>query len=76
LTDVVIVALIAAGTSTVAACLGLVNRSKISEVHGLVDGRLTQVVTDLARTTEALRALTEKSSFAQGVKEEKDRSEL
>jgi hypothetical protein len=80
MTDVVTIALIAAVGSTlaaigtaVAAAFGMKNSSKLTEVHGLVDGRLTQVTTDLAQTTEALRALTEKASIALGVKEEKER---
>ncbi len=71
MTDVVIVAIVAAIPATLAACFGIFNRGKLGEVRSMVDGRLTQVVNDLSEAREQLRALTEKSSFAAGKKEEK-----
>jgi hypothetical protein len=63
LTDVVIVALIAAVPATIAALLGMANRSKLGNVGAQVDGRLTELL-----------ELTRKSSKADGVKEEQDRA--
>ena len=73
MTDVVIVAIVAAVPATLAAIVSVFNRAKISEVHGLVNARLTQVMDDLASAREDLRALTEKASFAEGQKDEKER---
>ena len=62
MTDTVLVALIAAIPGSLAAAFGFLNRSKIEQLEVKVDGRLTQLL-----------AVTEKSSHAEGVKQELDR---
>jgi hypothetical protein len=65
MTDIVKVALISGVCGAVpsigAVILGLLNRSKLGAVETKVDGRLTQLL-----------ELTQKSSHAEGMKEEKD----
>jgi hypothetical protein len=82
MTDAVVISLIAAAASTLSSILATVavifgarNASKLTEVHSLVDGRMSQVDEKLDRSNDALRVLTEKSSIARGVLEEKERGE-
>jgi hypothetical protein len=58
MTDIVKVALITAAPSTLAAIIGLLNRSKLGEVSTQMDGRMTELLN-----------LTRKSSKAEGVRE-------
>jgi hypothetical protein len=81
-TDAVTISLIAAVASVlsafgtaIAAAVGMRNAHKLTEVHGLVDGRMTQVDNKLDQSTEALRALTAKSSFEAGKLEQKAETE-
>jgi len=62
MTDTVTIALIAAVPGTLAAILGLLNRSKLGAVSVQMDGRMSELL-----------ALTRKSSHAQGVKDEQNR---
>jgi hypothetical protein len=71
MSDTVMVAIVAAVPACLAAIMSVFNRAKISEVHGLVNARLTQVMADLAEAREELRKLTATSSFAEGQKQEK-----
>jgi hypothetical protein len=73
MTDTVVVAIVAAVPACLAAIVSVFNRAKIEEVHGLVNARLTQVMADLASAREELRALTERASFAEGQKDEKEK---
>jgi hypothetical protein len=65
MTDAVLVAIVAAVPSTLAAVLGLVNRRKIGDVQVSVDGRLSELL-----------ALTAKSSRAEGQKDTKDSNDV
>jgi hypothetical protein len=62
MTDIVIVALIAAIPGTVAAIISGINKVKLDKVEIRVDGRLTQLL-----------ELTKQSSHAEGVKDEKEK---
>ena len=62
MSDVVLVAIVAAIPSTLAAILGFMNRQKIDEVQVAVDGRLTELL-----------ELTAKSSRAEGKKDANDK---
>jgi hypothetical protein len=66
MTDVVIVALIAAVPATIVGTggliLGFMNRRKLGDVEQKVDGRLTELL-----------ELTRKSSHAEGVKEQTEK---
>ena len=64
MTDLVKVALITAVPSTLAAIIGIFNRTKLAAVSEQVDGRLTELL-----------ALTRKSSHAEGMKDEKARGD-
>jgi len=64
MSDVVIVAIIAAIPGTIAAVLGLFNRMKLGVVGERVDGRLTELL-----------ELTRKSSKADGVREAQEKAQ-
>jgi hypothetical protein len=61
MSDVVIVAIIAALPGVLAAILGRQNRNKLEQVSGQIDGRLTELL-----------ELTRKSSHAAGMLDEKE----
>jgi hypothetical protein len=63
MTDLVKVAIIAAVPGTLSALIGVLNHRNISQLNINVNGRLTDLL-----------KLTEKSSKAEGVKEERDRT--
>jgi len=63
MSDVVLVAIIAAVPATIAAALGFVNRMKLGGVAERVDGRLTELL-----------ELTRLSSKADGVREAEEKA--
>ena len=64
MTDVVIVAAIAAVPACLAAIVGLFNRTKLQQVETRMDGRLDELL-----------VLTRTESFAAGKKEQKSETE-
>jgi hypothetical protein len=73
MTDAVIVALIAAVPGTIAALIGMANRNKLNDVSHNVDGNLLEIKQQLAKVTAERLTLTQESSHALGMKEEKDK---
>jgi hypothetical protein len=62
MSDIVWVAVIAAVPATVSALLGVRNSRKIEDLHLIVNSRLSELL-----------MITRISSFAEGVKEQKDK---
>lgn len=63
--DVVLVAAIAAVPATIGAIVGMINRNKLHEVGERMNGRLDQIL-----------ELTRAQGFAAGVKQETDKTEI
>jgi hypothetical protein len=80
ISDIVKVALIGGLTSTLtagfAAVLGVMNRTKIGEVHNMVDGNLSKMSAQLAATTAALIDVTDRASEARGIKHATEQARL
>jgi hypothetical protein len=76
MTDLVVVAVIAAVPGSLAAALGIFNRFTLKEVKTNVDGNLIEIKNQLAIMTALHLQLTAEASKAQAAAQEKERARI